>query len=162
MFIKNTKAHSLGCRENCSICYRAPDGCGQTDHGSYISGPLTGQRASNDSAQAVTDQMDFSSGLIESFVESLIESSLDQQIGTFGIDSDPGKVRAISDTLKPGVQLCEVNIRAKKAGDEDHRRPIAAWNAQSVINGGRVQDQYLGAEQRFSPERSVRLQISMW
>src|SRR5271166_1255581 len=128
VLVQDAKAYRLGRPENGPICYRAPDGGGQSGQGCHILRPLTRQRTSDHSSEAVADQMDFASGFRQGFVESLVESSLDQEVWTFCINSDSRKVGPVSDTPEPGVQFCKVNIGAKEAGNEDHGRSIATRN----------------------------------
>ena len=59
--------------------------------------------------------MDFTSGVGLCFVEGLVESSLDQQIGAFRVDPDPGEVRAVPNAPEPGVKFSKINVCAQEA-----------------------------------------------
>src|SRR5512133_3578702 len=103
----------------------------QGDHGSYISGTLSGCGASNDSAEAVSDEMHLATGIAARLVDGLIETTLNQEVGALGIQSYAGKIRTVADAAKPGMELRQIKISSQKAWNDDDRRTVAVWDSQA-------------------------------
>ena len=76
---------------------------------------------------------------------------MDQQVGTIGIDTDAGKVRAIADAPQPGIQVRDIDIGAEKTRNDHHGGTFAVRHSQSVVNRGGVQEKEFGAEKRLVP-----------
>jgi len=53
------------------------------------------------------------------------------------------------------LQLRQVSIGAEEAGDDDDPGIVAVRNPQTVINGGRVQQEEVNGKQRFLPNPDV-------
>src|SRR6516225_9258595 len=88
----------------------AAKGRGERDHRCDVIGPLTGNRARDDPAEAVADDVDLPPGIHQGLFDIAVETPLDQEVGTLGIDADTGKVRTIADLLQPRSHLREINI----------------------------------------------------
>src|ERR1022692_1752956 len=105
--------------------------------------------------------MYLAAGLGQRPVYRLGHMALNQQVRTVGVDTDPGKIRPVSDAAQPGVQFRQIKIGAEKTGNENDSRVIAAGRTKTVVNRGRVQQENLGSEQRFGPKRSVGFRVRL-
>jgi len=139
VLLKDPEADRFGSVENGSIRNGAANGRRQGDHGSHVPRPLARDGTGNHSSQAMTDEMNPASGFQQRSFDGLIQAALDEKIRTFCIDADAGKIRAVSDPLKPGMKFRKVNIGAKKSGNDDDARIIAAGNAQAIVDGGSME-----------------------
>jgi hypothetical protein len=77
---------------------------------------------------------------------------LDQEVGTLGVDADPGEIGAIANAPKPCMKLSQIKVRPEKTWDDDYCGTIASWDAQSIVDRGRVEDKNFRPNQSFSPE----------
>ena len=85
------------------------------------------------------------------FFDRLIETPLDQEIRTFSVDPDAGKIRMVSNAPQPRMQFRQIEIRAKEAGNDDDSRAIPAWHAPSVVDRSGVQQKNLSSEKSLCP-----------
>ena len=99
--------------------------------------------------------MNLASGLSQCLVDRLVQSALDQQVWTLGVNADAGKIGPVSNAPQPSMKFRKVEICAKKAGNDDDRGAIATRHAQAVVHGCCVQDEYLSPEQGFGPKRGI-------
>jgi len=64
----------------------------------------------------VADQVDFSSRLSQGLLYGVVQVALNEQIGTFRVDADAGKVWPISDARQPAMKLVEIEIVPRNPG----------------------------------------------
>ena len=107
---------------------------GQSNHRRDIIWPLTGDRASDNAAQAVANDVDLALRFHERSFKDLVELALDQDIRTVCIESDAGKIGAVPDACEPGTQLGQVSVCTEEPGEEDDCRPVATRYTQAVVN----------------------------
>jgi len=123
----------------------------QRDHRRDIFWPLMRHRSRNHTTQAVAYEMNLPPGLRSRPRDRLVQMSLDEKIGTIGIDSDAREVRLVTDSPKPAVEFHQIEIRPKKPGDDHDARGVTGRDSQAVIDGGSVQQENLSREQGFRP-----------
>ena len=87
---------------------------------------LAGDRSRNDAAETVADQMNAAAGLFSSAIDRFIQSTLDQNVGTLGVESDAGEVWCVTDTAKPGEHLEQINVGAEEAWDHNDAGIVTA------------------------------------
>src|SRR5262249_27508622 len=64
MFFEDVPADCLRCLQHRSMCYCPAKRCGQTDHGCYIAGSLSGDRPRQNAAQTVADKVNLTPGVM--------------------------------------------------------------------------------------------------
>src|SRR5581483_1804256 len=106
---------------NCSAKWRS-----KRDDGGNVLGTLSGCRARDHSSQAMTNQVDFATGFLESPGNRLIQPALNKKVRTVSIDADTGEIRLIADTRQPGVKLGQIDICAQKAWNDNDSRALAS------------------------------------
>src|SRR5271157_3493967 len=101
MLLENSQANGFGSLKNRSTGGRSANGRGQGDDRSNVSWPLTRHRACNYPSEAVTDKVNFPSGLGPRSLYGLVEMALNQEIRALGVDPDAGKIGPVSDAPQP-------------------------------------------------------------
>ena len=134
MLRQNLLANVLGGAQHGAMGDGAAERRGQRNHRRDVVRPLVGDRAGNDAAQAVPDQVDLALGFHKRLFDVLIQAALDQDVRAVCIEADAGKVRAIADALQPGTQLCQISVGAQESGNDDHTGAIAMWYAEAVVD----------------------------
>src|SRR5450755_803465 len=105
MLLQDLLAYRIGGMNDRAAGSGAAKGRRQGDDGSDIAWSLAGQRTRNHSSQTVTDQVNFAPRLGYSRFHGFIQTALNQEIRTFGIDADTGKIGPVSNALQPGVDF---------------------------------------------------------
>src|SRR5579862_1044042 len=156
MLLQYSQADRLGCMQDSAMRHgTAKWGC-QGNHRGDVLWPLIGQRTCDHSTEAMTDQMNFSSGLLQCRLDGFAEVPLNQQIRTLRINADSRKIRTIPDARQPTVQFCQIKIGAQKSWNDNHRRTVATRHAEAVVNRGGMEKEDFGPEQRLRPHRAFR------
>src|SRR5208337_1052656 len=119
---------------------------GQSDYGRDIIWPLAGNRAGDNAAQAVANDVDLALRFHERSFDNLVELALDQDVRTICIESDAGKIGAVPDACEPGTQLRQVSVGTQEPGNEDDRRPVTTRHTQAVVNRRSMQQKKLRTE----------------
>src|SRR5271167_725380 len=117
MVAQNVATHRFRRSQNCLVCYRSAKRRAQCRDGGDVAWPLRRNRARDDSAQAVADEVDLTLRLQQRLVDAGVEPPLDEKVRTLRVDADARVVRAVSDPLQPRMKLPEVRIGAEKSGD---------------------------------------------
>ena len=73
--------------------------------------------------------MNLASGLSQCLFDRLIQSALDQQVRTLGINADAGEIGLVSNAPQPSMKFRKVEIGAEKAWNDDDRRTITTRHA---------------------------------
>src|SRR6185437_12543423 len=97
------------------------------------------------------DQVNFTARFASRPRDRLAEPEFDEQVRTFGIEADAGKIRPVADPPEPGVQFHQVDVSSEKAGYDDHPGVIAARDSETVVDRRRMQQQEFNSEKRFRP-----------
>ena len=78
--------------------------------------------------------------------DRLVQMSLDEKIGTIGIDSDAREERLVTNSPKPAMEFHQIEIGSKKARDDHDAGGITVRDPQSVIHGSGVQQENFSRE----------------
>ena len=152
MLLEDLETNRFGGAEDCSIGNRATDGRCERDYGSHVFWSRASHRAGDHSPKAMPDHMNLAPGLLQCFFDGLVQTALDEQVGTFCVNADAGKIGPVSNAPKPGVKLGEVKVGAEESGNDDDGRTVPARYTQAVVHGGCVQQQNFCSEERFGPK----------
>ena len=134
MLLQDVLADRFSGMQDGAVHHRAAKGRGQRNDGGDIVGTLAGHRAGNDAAEAMANQVDLAIGVEESLFDVVVESLLDEEVGAFCVEADTGKIRAITNSAQPGMQLCQISVCTQEAGNQHDGRAVAARYAESVVN----------------------------
>src|SRR5690348_14934113 len=127
----------------------------ESDHRGDIFRTLRRDGAGNDSAEAMTDEVNLATSFLQGFLDGRGQAITNEQVGAFGIHADAGKIRAIADAFEPGIQMRHVKVGAEKTRDDHYRRVIAMRNSKAVVDGGGVEQEKFSAEQSFLPDGNI-------
>src|SRR4051812_17462847 len=75
------------------------------DHRRDILRPLRCNRSCNHAAKTVSDEVNLLPSICERLLDGLRQTVLDKKVGTLGVQSDAGKVSAVSDAIQPGIEV---------------------------------------------------------
>src|ERR1017187_1645902 len=117
MFLQDMFAHGFRRLQNSAMRDGAAEWRRQCCHRRHILGPLPGGGTGDDASKAMTDEMDFPLSLKKCFLDTGIETLLDQDIRALGIDADAGEVRPVSDAPEPGVELRKIRVGPQESGN---------------------------------------------
>src|ERR1039458_7141763 len=70
----------------------------------------------------MADEMNLALGCEECLCDVLIETMLDEQIGTFGIKANTGKISMVANPPEPGMQLLQIGVGTQEPGQLRNRR----------------------------------------
>jgi hypothetical protein len=101
----------------------------------------------------MSNEMNLATGLAERLVDGRIQTTLDQEIGTFCINANSRKVWPVADAPQPCMKLRQIKICPQETRDDDDGRAIPPRNTQPVIDRGGVEDQNFGSDESLGPKR---------
>ena len=151
VFLEDAQPDSVRRLEDGLAGYGPAERRRQRDHRRDIFWPLMRHRAGNHAAQAVANEMNLSPGLRPRPSDRLVQMSLDEQVGTIGIDSDAREIWLVTNSSEPPMEFHQIEISPKKPRDDHDAGGVAVRDAQSVIDGSGVQQENLSREQGFRP-----------
>ena len=111
-------------------------------------------------AEAVPDEVNLSAGFLERFVHGSGKTIADQQVGTFCVQSDIGKVGSIANALKPVVEVTDIEVGSQESGNHDDGRAVSALDAQTIVNRRGMQEQKISRAQCLLPDRNISLRLT--
>ena len=69
--------------------------------------------------------MNFALRFEQRLFDVLIETMLDEQIGTFGIKANTGKIWTIPNPLEPGMQLLQISVGTQESRNQNNSGTVA-------------------------------------
>jgi hypothetical protein len=125
----------------------------KSDYGGDLPVALGGGRPGEQTAETVSEEMDFAAGLAAREVHGVIEALTNEEIRAVGIQADSGVVRTVADAAQPGEDLDEVDVAAEETGDDHYRGTVASGNAETVVDGRGAEEEDLDPAERLLPKR---------